>query len=159
MNRLHRRGPTANLLLVCALLGLMGCGPGSKSHSIVKGKVTINGQALNAGTVTFTTQDNRQGSATISADGTYTMGDAPQGDVTITVAVPQSSEREKMMGMGKDDEKKVLTSPVGGNSKMPLPTMPGRAVPIPEKYSKIETSGLNYKVGKGEQTKNIELTQ
>ncbi len=158
MNRLLRKGLVALPLLVCTFLGLIGCGPGQKDRAVVKGKVTIGGQALTGGTVTFTTKDNRQGTATIHPDGTYEMGDAPQGDVTITVAVPQPSAKEKMMGIEMGKDKKMPEPPGGKDSKMPMPAMPDKFVLIPEKYSKVETSGLTYKVGKGEQTKNIELT-
>jgi hypothetical protein len=122
----------------------------------VKGKVKWNGEQLGAGTVMFTTSDNRTGSATIDPDGNYTMGDAPIGEVTITVTVPEISPAIRMKGGIKDMTNK---SPVeGGGGQMTTPKMPATFPQIPEKYTKVESSPLKYTVKKGEHTFNIDLT-
>src|ERR1700687_74789 len=65
--------------LCLAVANLSGC---VKGKATVTGKVTLNGQSLTAGTVTFIGGPNRVGSSIINSDGTYTVGDAPIGDVT-----------------------------------------------------------------------------
>jgi hypothetical protein len=151
------------LLLVGLLSASAGCTPGYKSRGTVKGQVTIGGKPLYAGTVTFTTADNRGGSATIDQSGNYVMGDAPVGDVKVTVTVPKVGGMVGMMG-GKAGPPK---SPAGemkdpnnpGQSGTPQPAIdPKKIVPIPDKYASADTSGLTYKVEKGEQTFDIKLT-
>jgi hypothetical protein len=155
---------TGGLLLLVGLLSASaGCSPGYKSRGTVKGQVTISGKPLYVGTVTFVTDDNRSGSATIDQNGNYVMGDAPVGDVKVTVTVPKVGGMAGMMG-GKPARPK---SPVG-EMKDPnnpsqggpaaAPVDPSKIVPIPDKYSTVETSGLTYKVEKGEQTFDIKLT-
>jgi hypothetical protein len=104
--------------LVAALM--FGCGPGVKDRGTVKGKVTIGGKALNMGTVTFVTDDNRTGSATIKEDGSYEMHDAPVGEckISVSIALPSSG---KMAAPGM--------MPPGG--KMPGGGMPGTGMPGP----------------------------
>ena len=89
------------------------------------------------------------------------MKDAPLGECQVTVTVAglpmDPSVRARLKGKGpKLPEMKV---PEGDDSP-PLPSAPAvpkEVVPIDAKYSKPETSGLNFKVEKGEQTYNIEL--
>jgi len=111
----------------------------------------------------FITDDNRSGSTVIDQKGNYVMTDAPVGDVKITVTVPKLGGMAAMRG-GKPGPPK---SPVGemkdpNNSEQgstPQPAMdPSKIVPIPDKYSDVKTSGLTYKVEKGEQTHDIPLT-
>jgi len=153
------------MLLLAGLIGLTaGCGPGQKARGIVKGKVTFMGKALPAGTVTFMTSDNRTGSSTIDTEGHYTINDAPVGDVQAIVSVPK---KPMMMGMpggpGPGGAKPPpgigeMKDPAGGaGMKMPTPPDPTKIVAIPDKYADFSTSGLTFKVTKGEQTIDIEL--
>src|SRR5438067_9823982 len=81
----RRRLPLLEMLGL-ALAALPGCKEGK---AIIKGTVTFAGKRLQAGTVNFVTADNRTGSATINLDGTYTMADAPVGDVKVFIGVPR----------------------------------------------------------------------
>ncbi len=148
------------VLLASAFFVSAGCTDPYKARGVVKGQVTIGGKPLNAGTVSFVTKDNRSGSATIDAKGNYVMGDAPIGDVQATVTVPKMGG---MAAMGHGAQPKQPAGmpemkPPDGSGGPPAPAIdPTKMVQIPDKYGSVDSSGLTYKVGKGEQTINIEL--
>jgi hypothetical protein len=154
-------------LLLSGLLALaVGCGPNYKARANVKGKVTIGKKHLTAGTVVFYGKDlNMTGSATIDKHGNYVMNDAPLGDVKITVTVPQpppgGTARMKMLGgpakKGLKDVKSVDPNDPSRSISI-MGDMPKEVVSIPDKYSKVETSGLTYTVTRGEHTHDIPLT-
>jgi hypothetical protein len=141
-------------IAVClALVGLSGCGRGRAS---VTGKVTFNNQPLTAGTISFVASPNFMGTGTINPDGTYTVADAPVGDVIVTVQTPPAplGPVDKMMkpppgvkGMPED------MKPEGARAPTPV-----KIVPAPTKYNSTETSPLHFTVEKGTQTYNIPLT-
>jgi hypothetical protein len=149
-------------LLAFGLLILVGCGPDYKARAVVKGKVTMGNKPLTSGTVVFYGPQGVTSTATIDENGNYTMNDAPVGDVTITVTV---SVPPAMGPGGLKAEIERRKKPAGGDSKDPeggspgiaMSKMPTTFVRIDEKYSKPETSGLKYKVEKGEHVHNIEL--
>jgi hypothetical protein len=143
-------------LLLVVLAAPAGCS--SKAKGVVKGKVTFNNRPVVMGTVAFVADDNRTGSGTISRDGSYTVTDAPVGKVKIVVTVPQ---RGPMMGRGfsmpkppKDMKMPAEMQPPDGTDLKD----PGGQVPIPDKYTKAETTPLEYTVTRGEQTHDIPLT-
>jgi hypothetical protein len=144
-------GGCAGLL---ALIAATGCGSGGVDRAVVKGKVTYNNKRLTAGTVSFFGPNKSTGSAKINEDGTYEMTDAPVGEVTITVQVPQ---QPLTMGGG------VGMPKVPEGAKMPTEMDPGshaggaKIVPIPDKYKDVATSKLTFKVEKGEQEHDIDL--
>src|SRR5438128_8832771 len=63
-------------------LAVDGCGPPQAS---VSGSVTFNGQPFPSGTVLFHGADGRVEHALISEDGSYTIANAPLGELRITV--------------------------------------------------------------------------
>jgi hypothetical protein len=138
------------LLAVVASLAtaaLSGCGP---SKASITGTVTISGQPLPSGTITFTSDAGTKpvkGSAI--TDGKYTITDFPAGPAKVSVVTTPPPS-----GAGV---------PPPGVAAMPLPagagTPPGKYVPIPLKYSNPDKSGLTYEVKGGEQTKDFELTR
>jgi hypothetical protein len=150
----------ARMVLVAAVcLGLAALAGCEKGRATVSGKVTFNGQALTAGTVSFVAGPNRVGSDVIHPDGTYTIADAPIGDVTITVNTP---EPPKGPAMARGPDK-----PPPGVQGMPSDMKPPGAeelgksmkiVPAPTKYKNAETSPLKFTVQPGTQTKDIDLT-
>lgn len=152
------------LLMLGALALSSGCGPDYKARATVKGKVTFANKPLTTGTVMFYGKNNLTGSATIDKNGNYVMTDAPLGEVKVTVYVPPApvggTKRMKMLGPGgpKGDKKGMKSvDPETGKSISIMGDMPDEIVPIPEKFSKVESSGLTYTVQKGEQEYNIPL--
>jgi len=149
----HSARAAAGLLVLGWLVLSVGCGP-NYARGTVKGKVTFGNKSLTAGSVMFYGKDNVTGVATIGTDGTYVMNDAPLGEVKITVTVP------KLPPGGMKHLKDAPVGPVMPGDTTP-PTagkIPTHVVPIPEKYSKVETSGLTYVVKKGEQEHDLPLT-
>jgi hypothetical protein len=141
-------------LLLLVLAAPAGCR--SKARAVVKGKVTFNNRPVVMGTVTFIADENRTGSGMINTDGSYTVNDAPVGDVKVVVVVPQ---RSPMMGRGfsmpkapKDMKMPADMAPPGDLKD------PGKQIQLPDKYTKAETTPLTYTVIKGEQTYDIPLT-
>jgi hypothetical protein len=150
--------------LAFSLLTLViGCGPDYKARAVVKGKVTMAKKPLTSGTVMFYGPNNITSSAIIDENGDYAMNDAPIGDVTITVVVnappgmgagPKgvAAEWKKVAGVGESKD------PTGENPGIAIMSkLPTNVVRIDAKYGKPESSGLKYKVEKGEHTHNIEL--
>jgi hypothetical protein len=136
-----------------ATLSLSGCGSGKGPRALVKGKVIFSKQPVRSGTVSFIGADGRQGSGVIKDDGTYEVTDAPVGDVTITVTVP-----EKPMG-------RIAMPPPPSGMKMPPEMDPGKGAgpgtqvtPIPDRYKTLEKSTLKYTVQRGDQEHDIEMT-
>jgi hypothetical protein len=135
----------------------VGCGPNYKARAIVKGKVSINGKALTVGNVMFYGANNMVGQAPISKEGTYVMNDAPLGAVNITVTVPKGPPGgiARMKGFGKDT--KSVDPEGSGKSISIMGDMPSIIVPIPDRFSNVDTSGLTFTVVRGEQTVDIDL--
>jgi hypothetical protein len=104
--------------------------------------------------VAFVASPNVTGSGQIKPDGTYTVNDAPVGDVTITVGTPVASMGPMspvkpppgMGGMPAD------MRPPGDQSGTPV-----SIVPAPDKYKSAETSPLKFTVQRGSQAYDIDL--
>lgn len=119
----------------------------------MKGKVSFMGQNLTAGTIAFV-GSGRTGSGVIKSDGTYSVADAPVGDVTITVETPPLPPGGVLSAppppAGVSMPKEFL--PPGHEENTAV-----RVVPAPEKYKKVETSTLKYTVKSGSQDYDIDL--
>jgi hypothetical protein len=156
-----RAGGGALLLGLLALAA--GCTPSYKARATVKGKVTFANKHLTTGNVVFHGKNNIEGAASIDKDGNYVMNDAPLGDVVVTVYVPElppgglaMMKRGPAVKKAKDAKS---TDPEGsGKSIDIMGTMPSEYVPIPKKYASPSSSGLTYKVEKGEHTFDLNLT-
>jgi hypothetical protein len=121
----------ARVLAVLAVL-LAGCAKHLPTGE-VSGSITYNGQALPSGTVAFYGEDGRVDSSLIASDGGYSIGNAPCGQVRITVQTPPLAK--------------------GRFAGMSIPT-----IEIPKQYSQPEASGLMFRVVPGEQSFDIKLT-
>ena len=155
---------TGGSLVCCLLLLLLGCGgPDYKARGVVKGRVTTGKKPLTTGTVMFVNKNGITASADIDVQGNYEMKDAPIGECQVTVTVAElpmdPSVRARLKGEGKGPKMPDMKAPEGGEGPgLPsAPSVPKEVVPIDAKYSKPDTSGLNFKVEKGEQTYNIDL--
>ncbi len=139
-------GGTLFCLSLATLAG--GCG----GDFTVSGKVTVNGQPLNAGLVTFTsTRDNNQkSSASIGSDGSYTMYNPPRGEVVATVKVDVPAN------VPAEDETPEPPNIQG----MKLPgkgQRPPDIVRVDARYASPETSQLRFNVQHAGQKINIKL--
>lgn len=162
---------TVSRAWACGLLGsalvllASGCGPNYQARGTVTGKVTRGKTPLTTGTVMFINKDGMSASASIDPDGNYVMPDAPLGECQVTVRVPtlpmDPTVRARLQGRGPQMPAGPKMPDGEGEDAGPglpsAPRVPKTVVPIDEKYSKPETSGLKFTVEKGEQTYNIEL--
>jgi hypothetical protein len=121
--------------------GLLGCG--GQFESYVAGKVTLDGQAIGPGVITFAPADDQARPAVgqISANGSYLLKTAkekglPAGNYRVAVQVYQQPERELAPG------ERIMTPSVSL---------------VPEKFTSIATSELAYEVAPGRNTIDIEL--
>jgi hypothetical protein len=96
----------------------------------LRGMITYKGLPLRGGTVTYRAADGKDYTTGIAADGTYTLPGVPAGPMAVSV-----------------ETESVKNVPGGG-----------KYVPIPQKYSRPDYSGLRCEVQGGEaQTFNINL--
>jgi hypothetical protein len=171
----RRDGRFSGLLGVFALLIplSMGCGGGKGK---VSGTVTVDGQPLPAGTITFYPSKGTAVPGNIS-DGQYSVSGVPSGTAKITVETAsikkqadsmQSSTSNMQMSMGQmppgaqmppeakarlDEEKKRADDSVRQAKELRA-----KYRPIPDKYAQPDTSGLTVEVKSGTNTHDVPLT-
>ena len=127
--------------MICLLIAAAGCGNADAPQLYpVSGTVTVNGSPLANATVTFQPDKGPIAFGATNLEGEYTLrtGGAEgvvAGPAKVSVTIPEPStepteaEVERYMKTGE----------------MPASATP-RASPIPEKYTKTETSGLAFTV-------------
>ncbi len=120
---------------------MLGCG--ARFDANVKGVVTLDGKPIGPGVVIFAPASGEENPATgaIQTDGSYflkTMNDRGLRPGSYKVAV-QIHEIPTDRAYGERDMRPIKFR-------------------IPEKYTTIETSGLQYEVEDGSNTIDIELT-
>lgn len=138
----------------CLSLGLLtllaGCGrnPHSVEHTEVSGKVLFQGKPLLGGTVSFVAVNGGfPSTGIIDENGNYQIK-APVGDVEIGVTNRMLQPKRGSKGM-------PLLKKAEAKERQPLK---GRWIKIPSRYEDPHTSGLKYKVTRGPQTHDIELS-
>lgn len=128
---------------VLLLLTLSGCGgSGSKRKLIrVSGTVTFEGKPLTSGTITFVAdgQPPVNAAGEINQSGTYTLSTERPGDGaapgTYKIRIESWASPPKMDETGVD---------------------PGKSA-VPEKYNRIETSGLTATVNESPATQKVDF--
>jgi hypothetical protein len=77
------------LVIGIGLIGIIGCGADG-SGNVVVGKVTLGGNAVEGGTITFSGKDNKKVMAPIDKDGSYKIVDVAAGpnQVSIQANIP-----------------------------------------------------------------------
>jgi hypothetical protein len=143
-------------LAFCFVMLATGCTKGRKAteYSVVKGQVRYKGSPLPGGELAFhpAQGEGTAGTAVIDENGNYSIN-APQGEVKITV------DNEMIRTGGPRQHAASQKMGAGPRPGGPQPTeIKGKYVPLPAKYRSSETTDLRYTVTKGEQTKDIELT-
>jgi hypothetical protein len=121
---------TGFCILVMAAAG--GCGP---ARGTVTGKVTYKEKSITWGTVSLFASDNMQYSGEITTDGTYAIPNVPSGLVKICVVSPNPDNGKRGALLGNDRI---------GNRRDPKQgrAPPANWVPIPERYSDLQTTTL-----------------
>jgi hypothetical protein len=147
----------AFLCLTLTALSLAGCGRGIARLS---GVVRFQGKTVASGTVNAVGVDNRPRIADIGSDGSYTFTDLPAGPVRFFVLSPEPSKDDPDRPR-KDLSPKKLLEGVKLPPQLPRPARlgPDSALwfPLPERYSRYDTSGLEAVLQPGENRHDLEL--
>lgn len=163
--------------LIATLLsvGALGCGTGGKGT--VTGEITLDGQPLKAGNISFLAAKGG-GARAVIQDGKYTATDVPTGEAGVVV---ETASIKKEL----DEARKASPGgqPPGMPPGMKKTSLPPQAQkffeekkkaaderatfleelrvnfrPVPDKYGDYSTSGLSLKVKSGENKFPINLT-
>jgi len=151
----------------------LGCGGGKGT---VSGKVTLGGQPLPAGTIGFHPSKGTAIAGEIK-DGQYSVSGVPAGEVKVTVET--ASIKDEADNLNKNyqlfsksrsqippgvqmppeakkhlDEDKQKAADMAQKAK----DLNAKYRPIPEKYSKAESSGLTVQVNSGSNTFDVPLS-
>lgn len=126
------------LLGVAVLLLIAGCGGSQTKPSTVSGKVSYKGTPLTFGTIEFHGPAGKKSAASIDPDGSFRMVDAPIGENTVVVKVPDS-----------------VPKPPPGTPDMPVANV--QPVPIPPQYADPARSGVKQTIAAGSSTVTIDL--
>ncbi len=111
---------------------LAGCGRSSLDRVSISGKVLYRGKPVTGGIVTFMSPKGFSNTATIDAEGNYQLM-APVGSLKIGV------DNRMLQKSARSSQSRMLKPPTESASLQPIS---GVYVPIPEKYSSVDTSGL-----------------
>jgi|SRR5579884_1049391 len=142
LSRLAATSPRWSIAVLLAMVVFLGgC---SGRSTVVSGMVRYKGELLTTGEVSLIAADGTSRSGLIGADGCYQIRDAPLGPVTVVVIARRVQGRS------------TSESPVAVRS-----TAPDRQILvtslIPTRYGDPATSGLNFEIVAGKQTKDIDL--
>ena len=145
-----RRGFCFRVFGVAAVLAVAGC---SRGAGTVSGTVTIGGQPVANGQISFVTQAGMPYTFNIAADGTYQADGLPPGEMTVLVFVPRPPSADRVP-VGKSGlAKKLAAARAAKPATAPTPTGPT----VPAKYADVTTSDLRYTVTTGPQTYDPKL--
>jgi hypothetical protein len=120
-----------------------GCGSKEKPTGEVFGKVTVGGKPVTAGMVKFVPHDKDREPMTtgLGPDGSYRATGVPVGLCSVAV--------ETAMFKNLTPPPPAIAKQLGGPRT--------KYVPIPEKYERVETSGLSVEVDRGKKQLDIEI--
>jgi hypothetical protein len=141
-----------------AIATLLGCSPAPTTGQ-VSGKVTVAGKGpLTGGTIFFVSaaDSKKAGSGTINADGSYDVPNAPLGECKVTIdnlALKSAAGGAPPPGVGAQAggvPKGLDISGMGAMGKTAY-------IPIDPSFAKSETTTLTATIGKGTNTKDLEV--
>jgi hypothetical protein len=133
-----RRSTALRWAALVLVIGVAGCGGGGSSNAgvTVTGKVLLGDKPVEAGLVTFVTDDGRSASAQLGPGGEFTMTNAPVGKVYVGVNT-QMLRGQQQLHLQQSKGKEVL-----------------QFVEVPPRYADPKSSGLTEVIEAG---KTIEI--
>jgi hypothetical protein len=142
--------------MVCLPAVLLG-GCGGPNLARVTGKVTYNGKPVTGGKIMFYPESGRMALGEIGSDGTYTLTTFKPGDGALVgshrIAIESTKVGPGNMETPKTFEEEMKGVPPGGKI-----LVAGKVEwLVPEKYSRVETSGLTRTVERGENKIDLDL--
>jgi hypothetical protein len=142
---------------ICSLFALAGCG-GSGSGN-VEGKVTLDGEPVAAGRVSFRSADGKNTAfAKIAPDGSYRILDVPCDTMRVTVTPLDKFERIKLQREANGAKAKGGARGPEAQARPEIAEKLEASMKIPEKYQNADTSGLRVNVKGGTTIYNIEIS-
>jgi hypothetical protein len=148
LNRSQILRAAAALALSAVVTLAVGCGP---QTATVQGKVTVNGEPLKSGSVSFQSATGLVVDAPIQPDGTYTAANVPVGTAKVVISAMDPKFEEKMAELG--GKGKPVGEAGGGAGRGKTPTAGGTGTDwaalyrlVDEKYNNYDTSGLTVNV-------------
>ena len=157
MNLLRLGCVAAGAALLAALA--VGCSS-SRSQGKISGKVTLNGQPLPAGNLTFHSEGKGSYNAPLMRDGTYQVVDVPVGAMVVTVDTEFLNPNKKVPTYGGEKGKDMYKERMAAEQKAGTMSRDGADpyVKVPEKYRNAKTSPLKATVAGGKQVLDFTLT-
>lgn len=137
---IHRYRVWASTCFAALMLAAAGCGP---SQATVSGKVTLRGKPVTAGTVMFVGNNNQIATGKLDEQGHYVAPRVPMGSLKVAVQTLRPEQLQSMANQSKEASA--------------LPSRLANLVPVPQKYTDPETSGLTCQVNQAQQEYNIDL--
>jgi hypothetical protein len=113
------------------LVFVFGCGRQSQTPARVKGVVTLNGQPVKGGNVTFHSADLGSYRATLSETGTYELIDLPAGSMKVTIETEFLNPKKKAPDYGTAMKKGGGGGPPGGDMRRMMEAAGGGGPPRP----------------------------
>jgi hypothetical protein len=138
-------------MLLLAPLAIVGCGTGNKKPvATATGKVTLDGAPLANSSIVFNYDDGSTHSIGIKDDGSFKDAKTPLGKATVTFFNSASDPTR-----GEEMQRIMATMKGGPAAGKKMLAFVGR--PIPEKYTKVKTSGFTWEITTGSNEKTFEL--
>jgi hypothetical protein len=160
------RRSAALLGLVAGLLlgALSGCTPkGRPDSSYFSGKVTSGGAPLGPLVMHLHYSTGSLCQVRVREDGTFSIGDLPQGTVKVTFhgagpgGPPQNEGRPQMSDEAREQMEKNMGAGGGGPPAGQMEKMRAAAAKIPTKYTKPEDTPESVTITEGSTNKNFDL--
>jgi hypothetical protein len=146
-----------------ACVGLIGCSKSAPRGNTISGKVTYKGAPVANGSIKFFTKDDKGFkevyAGLLKQDGSFSFDGAPTlGEVVVTVTeafdplagMAQKFRNQQEIDQGVQKMKEAMAKNKGDASQ-PVATN------VPPKYKDPTTSGLNWLIKEGTNSKDFEL--
>ncbi len=130
-------GVRLRLAVLILAQAVCGCGGETEISGNASGKVTLDGQAVTSGSISFISEDGKVGTADMGATGEYAMKDVVVGDYKVVIS-PPALPHPGMPG----------TTKKAGQANFPQ---------HPVKYRSDLTSGLTAQVNPGENSLDFDM--
>ncbi len=124
------------IALIPCLIVTLGCGAGEPRTSTVVGRVTLDDQPLNAGSILLLSETGDSGGGELNADGTYSLVCKPGS--YLAAVMPLAVE-------------------VGEDGAPLNPAQSANAMKIPPQYQDVGSSKLTVDVSAGDNTFDVQL--
>jgi hypothetical protein len=137
------------------LFCIMGCGG---SVATVSGKVSYQGKPLSGGTVTLIPEQGVPLTGAIKPDGSYSIAKVPFGRVKVAVETKSAQSKQPSGVIQLPAPIRQKTAQLPKELENPNNTQEtSRYIPIPDRYSDPDKSGLSFVVEKSKQVFDLEL--